>query len=306
LLTGGEDRTARLWDTATGEPSGKPLAHPDAVWSVAFSPDGKTFLTGTGGDDCKARLWKTATGRPVGAPLASDAPIRLVAFSPDGRTVLAASPTSGCCWRTRDGRPVRALWFKPNGVFSPAAFSPDGRVLVGDDRGTLRVWDAASARVLREWPSPEGLKRIQFSPDGTGVLLRFANHSAQLWDVGLGRPRTPPLFHREAEIWAAAFSPDGRTVLTGSADGAACLWDAATGKQLGPPVLHPGIVTGVAFGGDGRTFVAACEDGTVLLWPAPGEETGNPDAVRRRLEALTGLRLDDRGIVRRPGVASRP
>src|SRR5262249_41797105 len=98
----------------------------------------------------------------------------------------------------------------------------------------------------------------------------------------------------------------GRTVLTGSADGAACLWDAATGKQLGPPALHPAIVTGVAFGGDGRTFLTACEDGTALLWPAPGEEAGDPDAVRSRLEALTGLRLDDRGIVGRPGGASGP
>ncbi len=65
ILTGSNDRTARLWDAATGRPIGHPLAIPTAVSSVAFSPDGKTILTGC--LDGTARLWDTATGQPVGA-----------------------------------------------------------------------------------------------------------------------------------------------------------------------------------------------------------------------------------------------
>ena len=37
------------------------------VWSVAFSPDGKTILTGS--FDKTARLWDAATGRPLGQPM---------------------------------------------------------------------------------------------------------------------------------------------------------------------------------------------------------------------------------------------
>src|SRR5882762_9248504 len=45
-LTGSQDQTARLWDTATGKPLGPPLWHGQLVGAVAFSPDGKTVLTG--------------------------------------------------------------------------------------------------------------------------------------------------------------------------------------------------------------------------------------------------------------------
>ncbi len=47
--------TARLWDAASGEPRGKTMQHEGSVVAVAFSPDGKTVITGS--DDMTARLW---------------------------------------------------------------------------------------------------------------------------------------------------------------------------------------------------------------------------------------------------------
>ena len=67
VLTGSDDKTARLWDAATGNGSGRPLEHQGAVWAVAFSPDGKSILTGS--RDGTARLWDGEVGQPVGRPL---------------------------------------------------------------------------------------------------------------------------------------------------------------------------------------------------------------------------------------------
>ena len=46
IVTASGDKTARIWDAATGQPIGEPLkGHEDAVYSAAFSPDGKRIVT---------------------------------------------------------------------------------------------------------------------------------------------------------------------------------------------------------------------------------------------------------------------
>ena len=82
VLTGSLDRTARLWDAATGRPIGPPLAHQGEVIAVAFSPDGKAVLTGS--QDRTARLW------PV-AKLPNDLP-RIAAWA---KVVTASRSMSG-------------------------------------------------------------------------------------------------------------------------------------------------------------------------------------------------------------------
>lgn len=47
ILTGGDDRTARLWSAQDGTPIGQPMRHNNSVGTLAFSPDGRKVLTGS-------------------------------------------------------------------------------------------------------------------------------------------------------------------------------------------------------------------------------------------------------------------
>ena len=51
----GRDRLVRLWDVATGEELVRLPGHSDYVYSLAFSPDGKTLVSSSG--DTTLRLW---------------------------------------------------------------------------------------------------------------------------------------------------------------------------------------------------------------------------------------------------------
>ena len=53
---------------------------------MAFSPDGKTVLTGS--IDKTARLWDATTGQAPRLPMTHQHAVFAVAFSPDGETVL--------------------------------------------------------------------------------------------------------------------------------------------------------------------------------------------------------------------------
>jgi dipeptidyl aminopeptidase/acylaminoacyl peptidase len=55
VVTASNDKTARLWDAASGKPIGEPMKHENSVNSAQFSPDGQRVVTAS--FDKTAQLW---------------------------------------------------------------------------------------------------------------------------------------------------------------------------------------------------------------------------------------------------------
>jgi hypothetical protein len=108
LLTTGYDRTARVWDAATGRVLLTLTGHTDWVSGGGWSPDGARLLT-TGGDGT-ARIWDATTGGPVGWQLEQLPHGELAVWSAPRRDLVGASDGA---WRwlgwlvPRGGRLVR-------------------------------------------------------------------------------------------------------------------------------------------------------------------------------------------------------
>ncbi|BAZ20496.1 WD-40 repeat-containing protein [Kalymmatonema gypsitolerans NIES-4073] len=97
--------------------------HTDGVWSVAFSPDGKTIASGSYEDT--VRLWNL-NGQPLQTLKGHTDGVTSVAFSPDGKTIASGSYEDTVRLWNLNGQLLQTL--KTKGATS-IAFSPDGKTI---------------------------------------------------------------------------------------------------------------------------------------------------------------------------------
>jgi WD40 repeat protein/tetratricopeptide (TPR) repeat protein len=265
---------------------------------VAFSPDGKTVVTGSA--DGTARLWDAATGATLGVALAHQGAISSVAFSPDGKSVLTASrDKTARLWDANPGQPVgEPIALRSDGGFSGSgrvlAFSPDGKSVIGlINSRTVRLWDVATGRPLGPPLRHESqVGSVALSPDGKTILTGSYDQMVRFWDAASGRLRGAPLEHQvrgavSGAILGVAFSPNGKTILTGSADGTVRLWDVAGRQPHGPPLTHAGVIEALAFSPDGKIAITGSLDSTARLWDlATGRALGPPLRHQGRVSAV--------------------
>jgi RNA polymerase sigma factor (sigma-70 family) len=95
----------RAWDVATGKELPAFVGPTGSVWSLAFSPDGKTLATGAGEGDGTIRLWELATRQIRLTLRGQQGTIHDLAFSPDGRRLASAGKdTTALVWDVTGGQ----------------------------------------------------------------------------------------------------------------------------------------------------------------------------------------------------------
>jgi WD40 repeat protein len=188
LVTGGADRTVRIWDAKTGE-GGRPLGtHQGVVRGVVFSRDGRHLASLSA--DGKVKLWD-ATRLDEGLELRHTLSVRVhgpcvnVAFSPDGERLATGGPQNTVIlWDVESGQ-ERHILSGHNGDIYTVAFSPDGRWLAsaGED-STVKVWDSHAAALVRTLRGHVGLvSSVAFTPDGGSLISGSRDHNVKIWDV---------------------------------------------------------------------------------------------------------------------------
>jgi RNA polymerase sigma factor (sigma-70 family) len=145
--------TIRLWDVATAQVRLQFGGDKHSVYSLAFSPDGRSlasgaYTTGTykkgmpqAEHDSPVRIWEVATGRQRAVLHGHQGWVTSVAFSPDGRRVAAGGlDHSVRLWDALTGQQTRC-WLGHRDMVTAVAFVPGGKALVSASSDTTAlVW----------------------------------------------------------------------------------------------------------------------------------------------------------------------
>jgi WD40 repeat protein len=193
-----------LFDVSTGRPI-RPLVRTTkpsisalggpTLDTVSYAPNGRWVASNI---NQRVVVVDPTTGASV-MTLPTPDYVEWVMFSPDSRLLMASSDDgSVTMWRTDDWT---QQWRRriDQQITAPAAFSPDGSILVvGSQSGQIHVLDASS-----------------------------------------GEARRAPLLAHASWMSSLSFSPDGILLASNGIDGHTLLWDAQTGRQVGEPFVTP-------------------------------------------------------------------
>lgn len=265
LAVGADDYTIQLYDARTGQVDRRlnepdhgvrvPGVFPDGqrVYSLAFSPDGKTLASA--GDIIKnnllaggqVTLWEIPSGkilRTIIVNRETSTYTNSVVFTPDGKRLVTGM--------TRYAQGESAGKFR--------------------DKGEISEWDAQTGALERKWePLDAGIHSVTFSPDGQFLVAGCSDATIKFWDLKTRELRRT-VRGTMYRVFSLSFSPDGKTLAScvgPNLPGVAGqiepllkvhLWDAETERLNLMPVSLRSFVTAVAFSSDGR-YLASGDEG---------------------------------------------
>jgi WD40 repeat protein len=282
----------KLWDVRSGQQRACLKGHTSFVWSVAYSPDGKTIassggytrwwhrdLLGAGFDGPgpgpprgEIKLWDAQTGQERASFRDHASGVWCVAFSPDGKTLVSGGREIKV-WDVPSGRERASLKGHTRGVHA-VAVSPDGVTIasaggVSGEPGELTLWDVRSGQARASLQGHGGpVRSVCFSPDGNTLVSGSWDQTIKLWAVRDGQLRTSLQGHT-GMVQAVCISPDGRTLASAASNYRVCelkLWDATDGQQPVLPKAAAPLGQSGCFSPDGKTFAACYWSGTITLW----------------------------------------
>ena len=265
LASASDDRTVKIWDTATGSLQHTLDGHNDWVRSAVFSHDSR--LLASASDDKTVKIWVVATGSLQFTLEGHDGYVMLVVFSHDSNYLASASNDRTVkIWDTGTGSLQHTLEGHNDWVTS-AVFSHDSCLLASaSDDGTVKIWNTATGSLQHTLDGHgDHVIAVLFSHNSRIIASASYDRTVKIWDTATGSVQHTLEGHDDW-VRSAVFSHDSRLLASASDDLTVRIWHAASGKLHHTFEGFSNMVISLAFSRTASLLASASVDGTVKIW----------------------------------------
>ncbi len=232
-----ETETLKLWNLDTGTLI-RSIAASAKIGAVAFSPDGKTLISGTQDKTLNIKLWNVDDGQLRKTLSGHTDSVSSVAVTSDGKNLVSGSFDKTIrLWDLQTGTLIRTF-SQPAGAVTCLAISRDNKFVVsGSSDKTIKLWDLQTGTLIRTFHGHSSVvTSVAISPNGQTLVSGGGGYDSpdktiKVWNLNTGEVIHTLTDHTEA-VTAIALSPDGEIIASGSEDTTVKLWSLSTGKLL--------------------------------------------------------------------------
>jgi eukaryotic-like serine/threonine-protein kinase len=245
-------------------------AHNAPVYSVCFSPDGRSLAAASA--DGTATVWDVETGKPRFTLVGHTNEVNCLAFSPSGQTLATASEDGTVRrWDAETGAYRETIW-KYTAEICSLAFNPTNNHLAcAAYDGTLTVWDCATLKPIVTKSQTKKIENVAFSSDGKMMAAAGADDRVRVWEAsGAFNPIAEFEVPEPSEV---CFSHDQQLLGVGHSSGAR-IYRIGTRELLTQIPVKSRHIRSVLFTPDDSAILVA-GDSSALVDLTTGE-TGDP------------------------------
>ncbi|GFZ07862.1 transducin/WD40 repeat-like superfamily protein [Actinidia rufa] len=233
LVSGGQDRTIKMWDTNTGSLSRSLYGCTGSVLDLTTTHDNKSVIAASSSNNLY--VWDVNSGRMQHTLTGHTDKVCSVDVSKisSRHVVSAAYDHTIKVWDLQQGFCTNTIIFHSN--CNALCFSMDGRTICsGHVDGHLRLWDIQTGKILSE----------------------VAAHSQAITSIFLSRNGNS----------RSCISPDDNYVAAGSAAGSVCIWSVSKANIVSTLKEHTASVLCCSWSGLGKPLASSDRSGIICTW----------------------------------------